>query len=54
VLHESPRGRCRRTSPLVKSFETPENHGHLLGHVAALLMVAVVLAVLRPRRQRAR
>jgi uncharacterized protein DUF6632 len=33
----------------VQSFELPENHGHLLGDVPALLVVAVVLAVLTPR-----
>ena len=33
----------------VQSFETPENHGHLLGDVPALLVVAVVLAVPTPR-----
>jgi hypothetical protein len=33
----------------VQSFEMPENHGHLLGDVPALLVVGVVLAVLTPR-----
>lgn len=33
-----------------QSFEAPENHGHLLGDVPALLVVAVLLAVLTPRR----
>ena len=33
----------------VQSFEAPENHGHLVGDVPALLFVAVVLAVLTPR-----
>ena len=33
----------------VQSFEAPENHGHLLGDVPALLIVAVLLAVLTPR-----
>jgi len=33
----------------IQSFEMPENHGHLLGDVPALLIVAVVLAVLTPR-----
>ena len=33
----------------VQSFEMPENRGHLLGDVPALLVVAVVLAVLTPR-----
>jgi hypothetical protein len=32
----------------VQSFELPENHGHLLGDVPALLVVALVLAVLTP------
>jgi hypothetical protein len=34
---------------LVQSFEAVENHGHLLGDVPALLVVAIVLAVLTPR-----
>jgi hypothetical protein len=34
---------------LGQSFEMPENHGHLLGDVPALLIVAVLLAVLTPR-----
>ena len=38
----------------LQSFERPENHGHLLGDVPALLIVAVVLAILTPRRERAR
>jgi hypothetical protein len=54
VLHEGPRGRCQRTLAFVQSFETPENHGHLLGKVAGLLMVPLVLAVLTPRGQPAR
>jgi uncharacterized protein DUF6632 len=33
----------------VQSFEAPENHGHLLGDVPALLLVAVLLAILTPR-----
>jgi uncharacterized protein DUF6632 len=33
----------------VQSFEAPENHGHLIGDVPALLFVAVLLAVLTPR-----
>ncbi len=37
----------------IQSFAEPENHGHLLGDVPALLVVAVVLAVLTPRRERA-
>jgi hypothetical protein len=38
----------------VQSFEAPENHGHLLGDVPALIFVAVLLAVLTPRGERAR
>ena len=34
---------------LVQSFEMPENHGHLLGDVPALIVVAVLLAALTPR-----
>jgi hypothetical protein len=34
---------------LMQSFEAPENHGHLLGDVPALLFVAVLLGVLTPR-----
>jgi hypothetical protein len=37
----------------VQSFEAPENHGHLLGDVPALLFVAVLLALLTPRGERA-
>jgi hypothetical protein len=33
----------------VQSFEAPENIGHLLGDVPALLFVAVLLGVLTPR-----
>lgn len=33
----------------VQSFEAPENHGHLVGDVPALLIVAIVLAALTPR-----
>jgi hypothetical protein len=33
----------------VQSFEAPENHGHLLGDVPALIFVAVLLAALTPR-----
>ncbi|MGH7917280.1 MAG: DUF6632 domain-containing protein [Candidatus Binataceae bacterium] len=33
----------------LQTFERPENYGHLLGDVPALLIVAVVLAVLTPR-----
>jgi hypothetical protein len=33
-----------------QSFEAPENHGHLLGDVPALLVIAVLLAVLTSRR----
>lgn len=32
-----------------QSFEAPENHGHLLGDVPALIFVAVLLAALTPR-----
>jgi hypothetical protein len=39
---------------LVQSFETSENHGHLLGDVPALLFVAVLLSVLTPRGSAAR
>jgi len=34
---------------LMQSFEAPENHGHLLGDVPALIFVAVLLAVVTPR-----
>jgi hypothetical protein len=34
---------------LMQSFEAPENHGHLLGDVPALIFVAVLLAALTPR-----
>ena len=37
----------------VQSFSAPENRGHLVGDVPALLIVAVLLAVLTPRRQNA-
>ena len=33
-----------------QALANPEHHGHLLGDVPALLLVAVVLAVLTPRR----
>jgi hypothetical protein len=33
----------------VQSFEGPENHGHLMGDVPALLVVAILLAALTPR-----
>ena len=33
-----------------QSFETHQNHGHLVGDVPALFIVAVVLALLTPRR----
>ena len=36
---------------LGQSFEGPENHGHLVGDVPALLFVAVVLGALTPRRR---
>jgi hypothetical protein len=38
----------------LQSFESPNNHGHLLGDVPALFVVALVLAVLAPRGERAR
>jgi len=38
----------------IQSFEMPENHGHLLGDVPALIVVAVALAALTPRATRAR
>jgi hypothetical protein len=34
----------------IQSFEGPQNHGHLMGDVPALFIVAVVLAALTPRR----
>ena len=34
---------------LAQSFEGPQNHGHLLGDVPALIFVAVLLGVLTPR-----
>ena len=37
----------------VQSFEAPENRGHLVGDVPALLFVAVLLGLLTPRGQRA-
>ncbi len=39
---------------LAQSFEGPENYGHLIGDVPALLIVAAVLAALTPRGERAR
>jgi hypothetical protein len=33
----------------VQSFEMAENHGHLIGDVPALIIVAIVLAALTPR-----
>ena len=38
----------------VQSLVNPENHGHLLGDVPALFIVAAVLAVLTPRGEKAR
>jgi hypothetical protein len=35
----------------IQSFESAENHGHLIGDVPALLIVGLVLAVLTPRRE---
>jgi hypothetical protein len=37
----------------VQSFAAPENHGHLLGDVPALLVVAIALAAVTPRGERA-
>lgn len=37
------------TIMLVQSFTTPGSHGHLLGDVPALFVVAAVLAILTPR-----
>jgi hypothetical protein len=36
----------------VQSFSDSANHGHLLGDVPALFIVAAVLAVLTPRREK--
>src|ERR1700732_4938324 len=36
----------------LQSFESPQNHGHLVGDVPALIIAAVVLALLTPRGQR--
>jgi hypothetical protein len=36
-----------------QSFEMPENHGHLVGDVPALFIIAIVLALLMPRGSRA-
>ena len=33
----------------LQAMNTPEEHGHLLGDVPALLLVAAVLATLMPR-----
>ena len=33
----------------IQSFESPQNHGHLVGDVPALIIAAVVLALLTPR-----
>jgi hypothetical protein len=33
----------------VQAFEGPQNHGHLLGDIPALLFVAILLTVLTPR-----
>ena len=37
----------------IQSFGAPENRGHLVGDVPALLVVAILLAVLTPRRSTA-
>ena len=34
----------------LQSFEMPQNHGHLIGDVPALFIIAVVLGFLTPRR----
>ena len=34
----------------LQSFEMPENHGHLVGDVPALFIIAAVLGFLTPRR----
>ena len=36
-----------------QSFEMPENHGHLVGDVPALFIIAIVLALLTPRGSQA-
>jgi len=36
-----------------QSLAYPEHHGHLLGDVPALLLIALVLAVLTPRAEKA-
>ena len=38
----------------VQSFSGPEHHGHLLGDVPALFLIALVLGLLVPRRIRMR
>jgi hypothetical protein len=38
----------------VQSLARPEQHGHLLGDVPALFLIALVLAVLTPRAEKAR
>lgn len=35
-----------------QSFEMPQNHGHLIGDVPALFIIAAVLGFLTPRRER--
>jgi hypothetical protein len=37
----------------VQSFDDPAERGHLIGDVPALLLVAIVLAVLMPRTEKA-
>jgi hypothetical protein len=37
----------------MQAINMPEEHGHLLGDVPALILVALVLAVLMPRGARA-
>jgi hypothetical protein len=34
----------------VQAFKTPSEHGHLLGDIPALAIVAILLAVITPRR----
>jgi hypothetical protein len=36
----------------IQSFESPQNYGHLVGDVPALIIAAAVLAFLTPRGQR--
>lgn len=36
---------------LIQSLNNPNEHGHLIGDVPALLLIALILAVLTPRRR---